>query len=160
MSTGTEIPIGSLSVSVFPWPVLWSAHEPPAMASPAQLLLTLALLSSATAIDGAAQTAPAAKPPAGNVANGKLLFTKMSCYYCHGSEGQGSLAGIGPRVALVSRSFDSFARYVRRPTGRMTGYSEKILPDAELADIYAFLRSLPAAQPVDQIPLLQQLRKR
>ena len=70
------------------------------------------------------------------------------------------MAGIGPRAALVSRSFDSFARYVRRPTRRMTGYSEKILPDAELADVYAFLRSLPAAQPIDQIPLLQQLRKR
>ena len=59
----------------------------------------------------------------------------------------------------MSRSYDSFARYVRRPTGRMTGYSEKILSDAELADIYAFLRSLPAAQPVSEIPLLEQLRK-
>jgi mono/diheme cytochrome c family protein len=127
-----------------------------------RLLLVHALLALlfVAASDGFAQTAPAAKPPAGNVANGKALFTKMSCYYCHGTEGQGSMAGIGPRVALVSRSFDSFARYVRRPTGRMTGYSEKILPDAELADVYAFLRSLPAAQPVDQIPLLQQLRKR
>ena len=46
---------------------------------------------------------------------------KMSCYYCHGTEGQGSIAGVGPRVALVSRSCESFARYVRRPTGRMTG---------------------------------------
>ena len=66
----------------------------------------------------------------------------------------------GPRVALPARSYDSFARYVRRPTGRMTSYSEKILSDAELQDIYAFLRSLPPIRPVNEIPLLDQLRKR
>ena len=103
---------------------------------------------------------PAAKPPAGNTVNGRQLFTKMSCHYCHGTEGQGSLAGVGPRIALVSRSYDSFARYVRQPAGRMTGYSEKILPEAELIDIYAFLRSLPAARPVSEIPLLEQMRKK
>jgi mono/diheme cytochrome c family protein len=84
----------------------------------------------------------------------------MTCHYCHGTEGQGSLAGVGPRVALVPRSYESFARYVRQPAGRMTSYSEKILSDAELTDIYAFLRSLPAARPIGEIPLLEQLRKR
>jgi mono/diheme cytochrome c family protein len=103
---------------------------------------------------------PAAKPPAGNSVNGRELFIKMSCHYCHGTEGQGSIAGVGPRVALVSRSYDSFARYVRQPAGRMTGYSEKILPEPELIDIYAFLRSLPAARPVSAIPLLDQMRKK
>ena len=103
---------------------------------------------------------PGAKPPAGNSVNGRELFIKMSCHYCHGTEGQGSIAGVGPRVALVSRSYDSFARYVRQPAGRMTGYSEKILPEAGLIDIYAFLRSLPAARPVSEIPLLEQMRKK
>ena len=107
-----------------------------------------------------AQTPPEGKPASGNTVAGRQLFTKMSCHYCHGSEAQGSAAGIGPRVALVARSSESFARYVRQPTGRMTAYSEKILSDAELADIYAFLRSLPPARPVSDIPLLQQLRKR
>jgi mono/diheme cytochrome c family protein len=107
-----------------------------------------------------AQSPSAPKPPTGNAANGKQLFTKMSCYYCHGTEGQGSIAGVGPRVALVPRSYESFARYVRQPTGRMTAYSEKILSDAELADIYAFLRSLPPVRPISEIPLLEQLRKR
>ena len=64
------------------------------------------------------------------------------------------------RIAAVPRSFENFARYVRQPTGRMTGYSEKILSDAEMTDIYAFLRSLPAARPPSEIPLLEQLRKR
>jgi mono/diheme cytochrome c family protein len=114
---------------------------------------------AATAAGVMGQT-PAAKPPAGNSENGRLLFTKMSCHYCHGTEGQGSIDGVGPRIALVSRSYENFARYVRRPAGRMTGYSEKILPEPELVDIYAFLRSLPAARPVSEIPLLEQMRKK
>ena len=119
-----------------------------------------ALVCCSAAVGVSAQAPASAPPVAGNADNGKRLFVKMTCHYCHGSEGQGSLAGIGPRIALVPRSFDSFARYVRRPTGRMTGYSEKILSDAELTDIYAFLRSLPAARPVTEIPVLLQLRKR
>ena len=98
--------------------------------------------------------------PAGNVENGRRLFTKMTCYYCHGTEGQGSIAGVGPRIALVPRSLENFSRYVRRPTGRMSGYSETVLPEPDLTDIYAYLRSLPAAKPVAEIPLLEQLRKR
>ena len=103
---------------------------------------------------------PAVQKQTGTVENGKRLFTKMTCYYCHGTEGQGSIAGVGPRIALVPRSLENFSRYVRRPTGRMSGYSETVLPDPDLADIYAFLRSLPAAKPVAEIPLLEQLRKR
>ena len=108
----------------------------------------------------AGSQAPPIEKPAGNVENGRRLFTKMTCHYCHGTEGQGSLAGVGPRIALVPRSLESFSRYIRRPTGRMTGYSETVLPDPDLADIYAFLRSLPAARSVAEIPLLEQLRKR
>ena len=107
-----------------------------------------------------AQAQATTQPPAGDAANGRRLYAKMTCAYCHGTEGQGSIAGVGPRIAQVQRSLDNFSRYVRRPTGRMTGYSEKILPDGELADIYAFLRALPAAKPVSEIPLLDQLRKR
>ena len=107
-----------------------------------------------------AQTPASAKPPAGNPVDGKQLFAKMVCYYCHGTEGQGSSGGVGPRIALVQRSFESFSRYVRRPTGRMTAYSETILSDAQLTDIYAFLRSLPPPRPISEIPLLEQFRKR
>ena len=123
----------------------------------AWMLVAGVFVGTAAGVSG--QT-PAAKPPAGNSVNGRQLFTKMACHYCHGTEGQGSIAGVGPRIALVSRSYDSFARYVRRPAGRMTGYSETILPEPELIDIYAFLRALPAARPVDEIPLLEQMRKK
>ena len=122
--------------------------------------LLFAVFSISTVASVIAQTPASAKAPAGNPTDGKQLFVKMACYYCHGTEGQGSIAGVGPRIALVPRSFESFARYVRRPTGRMTAYSETILSDVQLTDIYAFLRSLPPARPVSEIPLLEQFRKK
>lgn len=116
------------------------------------------ILCAAPAVAGSQP--PPFQKPSGNVENGRRLFTKMTCHYCHGTEGQGSIAGVGPRIAQVPRSLENFSRYVRRPTGRMTGYSETVLPDPDLADIYAFLRSLPAARPLAEIPLLDQLRKK
>jgi mono/diheme cytochrome c family protein len=130
------------------------------MATGMLLRVIVVMLAAGTAASGFAQTPSPAKPTAGDAANGRQLYTKMTCHYCHGTEGQGSIANVGPRIALVPRNVETFARYVRQPTGRMTGYSEKILSDAELRDIYAFLRSLPAARPVSEIPLLEQLRKR
>jgi len=40
----------------------------------------------------------------------------------------------------------------------MPAYSETMLSDQELTDILAYLRSLPLAKPVSDIPLLDQLR--
>ena len=122
--------------------------------------LVFCFLACGTAAGVFAQTSAGAKPAVGNPVDGKQLFTKMACFYCHGTEGQGSIRGVGPRIALVPRSLESFTGYVRRPTGRMTSYSETILNDRQITDIYAFLRSLPPALPVGEIPLLEQLRKR
>ncbi|MDH4063976.1 MAG: c-type cytochrome [Acidobacteriota bacterium] len=103
---------------------------------------------------------PATVPvPAGNAENGRRLFMDNACYYCHGTVGQGGLAAVGPRIALIPRSLDSFRAYVRRPTARMSAYSEAVLSDVALADIYAYLRSLPAAKPASEIPLLDRLRR-
>jgi mono/diheme cytochrome c family protein len=117
-------------------------------------------LACGTAAGVFAQTSAGAQPAAGNPVDGRQLFMKMACFYCHGTEAQGSIGGVGPRIALVPRSLESFTRYLRRPTGRMTAYSETILTDGQLTDIYAFLRSLPPARPVGEIPLLEQLRRR
>ena len=115
----------------------------------------------ATAAHVAFAQPPAAQPapPQGDVAAGQRAFTEYACYYCHGTVGQGSLPAIGPRVARVPRSFDSFKNYVRRPTGRMSSYPAAVVGDGTLADIYAYLRSVP--EPPQPLPaMLEQLRRR
>jgi len=46
--------------------------------------------------------------------------------------------------------------YTRHPTGQMPPYTEAVLPDKELSDIYAFLQSLKPPPAVKDIPLLKQ----
>jgi len=121
-------------------------------------LWTIAALL-ATAVTLGAQAAPLAAPPAGNPVQGREAFVTYKCAWCHGTEGQGGLPTVGPRIALVPRGLESFIGYVRRPTGRMSAYSEKVLSDSALADIYAYLRAQAPAKPAADIPLLEQLRK-
>jgi mono/diheme cytochrome c family protein len=125
------------------------------MSAPVSLPAIMVLLT--VAVSG--QTTPPARAPAraGNAEAGKTLYTKMTCYYCHGTAGQGGAAGA--RIAQVPRSADAFMRYVRRPTATMPAYGERILSDEQLTDIYAYLRSLPAARPASEIPVLADLKR-
>jgi ubiquinol-cytochrome c reductase cytochrome c subunit len=92
--------------------------------------------------------APAAAPaPKGNAEQGRKLFVSYGCYQCHGYEAQGSSA-TGPRLGPRPLPFASFTRYVRNPTNQMPPYTAKVVSDAELADIYAFVESRPAPKPV------------
>jgi mono/diheme cytochrome c family protein len=92
----------------------------------------------------------------GNAQNGKRLYDKYGCYECHGGQGQGSQLS-GPRIAPSSGSFSGFLTYIRRPTGQMPPYTRKITTDTELADMYAFLQSVPPPPDVEKIPLLKAL---
>jgi mono/diheme cytochrome c family protein len=95
-------------------------------------------------------------PTAGDAAKGKALFVKDGCYECHGYVGQGTKDGarIGPPVLNAQ----GLIRYVRRPAGAMPAFTEKVATDAELTDIYAYLKSIPAPKAVKDIPLLDQLK--
>ena len=122
-------------------------------------LIVIAVAASATAAFAQAPAAPPAPTAQGNADAGRRAFTDYGCYYCHGTVGQGSLPTIGPRVARVARSLDSFKNYLRRPTGRMSSYPAGVISDDTLADIYAYLRGLP--EPPKPLPaLLEQLRRR
>jgi mono/diheme cytochrome c family protein len=93
--------------------------------------------------------------PPGNAEKGKALFVERACWQCHGLAAQGG--GIaGPRLAGRLPAWPAFSRYVRRPTEEMIPYTSKTLPDSELADIYAWLRSIPAPPPVSGIPQLNR----
>jgi ubiquinol-cytochrome c reductase cytochrome c subunit len=107
-----------------------------------------------------AQAAPAPRTeaqqnaPQGNAANGRKLFVSFGCYQCHGYEAQGGSAGA--RLAPRPIPYAQVLKYVRHPTGEMPPFTEKVVKDSELADIYAFLRAQPPAPDVDKIPLLKQ----
>src|SRR5213083_253917 len=92
----------------------------------------------------------------GNAEEGKRLFMKNNCYYCHGTSGQGGRDGA--RIAQTALNLQGLTRYVRQPSGSMPAFTEKILSDRELTDIYAYLKSLPAAKAPKDIPLLDQIR--
>lgn len=119
-----------------------------------------AVLVAVMAAGSVAQTdqAPAAsQASAPSAATGRTLFMKHTCYFCHGTVGQG-LGPTGARVGPPSRAVAGFIAFVRRPAGAMPSFSEKILSDAELADIYAYLRTIPRATPATDIPLLRMLK--
>jgi mono/diheme cytochrome c family protein len=90
----------------------------------------------------AAQGAKSPAAPVGNAENGKKTFLKDGCYECHGREGQGSTM-TGPRIAPDPVPFEEFSRYLRKPSGEMPPYTAQVVPDQDLADIYAFLQSRP-----------------
>jgi mono/diheme cytochrome c family protein len=83
--------------------------------------------------------APGQAVAEGNAARGKQLFEKKTCYYCHGSAAQGGRDGA--RIAVTAMSAPAFIRYVRKPGGAMPAFTEKILSDQELTDIYVHLKS-------------------
>ena len=93
-----------------------------------------------------------AQTPAGNPENGKRLFDQFACYNCHGRLGQGTVAGprLGPRPLPVA----ALIAYVRKPTAQMPPFTEKVISDAQLTDIRAYLASVPDA--AKDPPLLKQ----
>jgi mono/diheme cytochrome c family protein len=113
-------------------------------------LVTLGLAATALVATTFAQTTA----PTGNAQNGKKLFAADGCYQCHGYEAQGA-APTGPRLGPRPIAFAQFSKYVRLPTGQMPPYTIKSLLDKDLADIYAFLQSLPSPPSIESIPALR-----
>lgn len=89
----------------------------------------------------------------GSARNGKDLYLRYSCYACHGYAGH---AGPGGRLVPMRMNLPGFTAFVRNPR-RMPPYSDKALSDAQLADVWAYIKSLPESPPAKSIPLLNQI---
>ena len=118
--------------------------------------LAMALIFSPARVrsQNTAQTSKPSEAPAGNVENGKRIFVKDGCYECHGREAQGSSI-TGPRIGPDPVPFQVFASYLRKPTGEMPPYTDKVVSDQDLRDIYAFLQSRSHPPAAKDIPLLK-----
>ena len=104
-----------------------------------------------------AQQSPAAvdAAPGGNVEDGKRSLTTYTCSSCHGYSGHGGVDAGAPRIATTSMSLADFTQYVRQAgVSSMPRFRAEILPDTVLADIYAFLKSIPPPPDSRSIPLL------
>ena len=116
------------------------------------------LTAGLTCVSSASAQAPAAPRPsapaavASNVDTGKKLYVSYGCWQCHGYEGQGSAAGL--RIAPRPLPLAVFTAYIRRPTNVMPPYTDKVVSEADLALIHAYLQSRPAPPPVQSIPIL------
>jgi ubiquinol-cytochrome c reductase cytochrome c subunit len=115
-------------------------------------LLTFAGVISACGC-AVAQTAPSTRP--GDASHGKEIYAKYGCYECHGYVGQGSPLS-GSHLAPDPLSFAAFKSSIRQPPGQMPPYTERVLTDAEMADIYTFLKSLPKPPTWRSIPILSR----
>ena len=89
---------------------------------------------------------------AASAENGKALFLKVGCYECHGTQGQGG--STGPRLAPDPMPFETLSAFVRSTSRQMPPYHLKVLSDADLADIYAYLQSIPKPPDVKSLPQL------
>ena len=112
----------------------------------------LCLITLAAALFSAAPLL--AQAPGGDAAKGKQLFVMDACYQCHGLQAQGGAAGA--RLAPRPIPLKAIIAYVRHPTGQMPPVTAKVVSDADLGDIYAFLKTIPEPKPVKDIPLLNQ----
>jgi len=88
----------------------------------------------------------------GNAESGRRLFVSDGCYECHGNQGQGA-ATTGPRIAPNPIPMEGIMSYIRRPSGRMPPFSAKLVPDQDVADIYAYLKSVSGPGDVKNVPL-------
>jgi mono/diheme cytochrome c family protein len=90
------------------------------------------------------------KAAAASIENGRKAFLKHSCFSCHGYSGEG---GRGARLVQNPIPADVFAQYVREPKRNMPPFLNQV-SDQELADMYAFLKSIPPSPNPKSIPLL------
>ena len=96
-----------------------------------------------------------AQTPAGDAKHGKELFLSFGCYSCHSFDGHG---GAGARLVPMPLNQAAFTAFVRN-AGRMPSYGPKVISDAQLTDIYAYIKTLPTSPDAKNIPLIQQLLK-
>ena len=130
--------VATVSVSLVPLSVLFGAQAP-----------------ASSQVNAPQGSAPRGNPPEANAEKGKKLFVDRACWQCHGTAAQGG--GIaGPRLAGRVAAWPAFTRSVRRPAEEMVPYTEKMLPEPELADIYAWLKAMPPPPPVSSLAPLNR----
>lgn len=118
------------------------------MAAPKSMVTAMALsVALALARPGAAQQGLTAQ----DAERGRALFLGAGCSECHGTVGQG---GPGVRIAPSPLPAVVIGAYIRNPAGVMPPYTSKLLSDADVCDIHAYLASVAPPPALGDIPAL------
>ena len=91
---------------------------------------------------------------AASAEKGKAAFVKNGCWQCHGFMGQGGIAG--PKIGPDPIPLPALNAFLRNSNGAMPPYMEAVLSNEDVADIHAYLQSLPKPVDYKSIPLLNQ----
>jgi mono/diheme cytochrome c family protein len=122
-----------------------------------KVLKNIALIgATVAAISAAASAAAQAQDaPHGDAANGKRLYLADGCFTCHGRSGQGGAYNTpAPILARSAMPFDGFKGQIRNPINDMPAFPAAILSDKDIADVYAFVESLPGPRAPKDFPIL------
>ncbi|HEY3916862.1 MAG TPA: cytochrome c [Stellaceae bacterium] len=117
-----------------------------AVAAAALVIFTSAAVAQNS---GGQQTAPQ-----GDAKAGQQIFMADGCWECHGTAAQGGVI-TGPRLAHTALPFAAVLQQLRVPQNAMPPYEASVISDAEVANIYAWLQSLPPPESAANIPLLR-----
>jgi mono/diheme cytochrome c family protein len=122
------------------------------------VLCTMALVAGAYAADTATGI--------GDAARGRQLFHDHGCYGCHGFNGNtGARDLVGTNSPLIA-DLATFTMFLRLradqapllPSSRMPNYPTSALSDAQVRDIYAYVRTFKADAPaVKDVPTLKAI---
>src|SRR5262245_21332214 len=85
---------------------------------------------------------------------GKTAYMQHGCWQWHGIEAQGGVTGT--KLAPDPIPIETFTAFVRTTNRAMPPYSEAILSNDDLADIHAYLQTIPKPADYKNIPLLNQ----
>ncbi len=108
-------------------------------------------LAFALACLAGASTASAA----GDATKGKETFLAVGCFTCHGRAGEGGRLNYpAPPLAQLQMPVEGLQVFLRDPPNDMPPYVKEVLSDDEIANIHAFLQSLPGRVDPKTIPLL------
>lgn len=119
------------------------------------LVHALGLAALAAGLATLAAFGSSAALAAGDAAKGKQNFMKYGCWQCHGTLGQGSPVS-GPKLAPDPIPLEAMSSFIRNSRRTMPPYRVEVLPEADLADIHAYLSSIPKPVDYKTIPLLAE----
>jgi mono/diheme cytochrome c family protein len=119
----------------------------------AAIIFNAALMAVALLV-GSGLAARAQDAPPGDAVEGKRLYLAVGCFLCHGRAGQGgAMNGPAPILAKTQMPLEGFKGQLRQPINDMPAYSEALMSDKQVADIYAFVQSLPGPRPTKDMPI-------